>query len=523
MFTHCEHFSSASLASSATLAAALIATILVGCSSVPSTPPTATASASFTISEAALRDKVRGAWLGEMIGVSYGFPTEFYARYIYQLFPSLHHVNGKPTSIYAKYEGGPIPMGELPTWTPDMINGGYTQDDLYVEVPFMVALRDHGVNAGWDTLGREFAASQFPLYHANLAARDNLRKGIMPPASGHFAHNGHSDDIDWQIESDFIGMMTPGQPRAAANIAFRHGHIMNHGDGVYDGVFVATMISTAFTAKSVEQIALAGINAIPIGSGYREVLDQAYAAWKRGESFDANLAALYARWGHDDRCVEWGGSADPLNIDAKLNGAFVLLGLLYGNADLYESIRYATACGQDSDCNPSNVGSILGAFLGRDALAKDRVDWLSKLDTTQKFQTTPYTLDELIEMNVELARSVVEFRGGAAPRGGAWLVPFDARTDALILEQWPRQPGEPPSLSATARVEVDGTVSVEARATGARAIAGYQWFFGDLSFAGGPTHRHAYRVPGEYELIAYAADDEGRTACKVIRVTIPAR
>lgn len=504
--------------------ASLLATMLnAGCSATSRQTAVRSPSTQVCLSEKVIQDKIRGAWLGQMIGVSYGFPTEFYARYIWQLFPQLHQIDGVPQSIYRAYEGGPIPMATLPVWTPEMINGGYTQDDLYVEVPFMVAMRDHGVKAGWEVLGREFAASQFPLYHANLAARDNLRAGIPAPLSGHPAHNGHADDIDWQIESDFIGMMTLGQPRAAADIAFRAGHLMNYGDGVYGGVFVATMISTAFTAPSLDAIVRAGIESVPAGSRYREVLDQTFASWKRGDSFDLNLAALYQRWGTDDRCIEWAGAADPLNIDAKLNGAFILLGLLYGKGDLHQSIRYATACGQDSDCNPSNVGSVLGAFLGRDALASDRTDWLSRLDSTQRFQTTTFTLDELIDLNIELARSVVQSRGGSAPRGGTWRIPRDAATDPLILEQWAHHQSDSPALAATATVESDGTVRVQASASGPVAIRSYQWFFGDFSFASGPAHLHRYSGPGSYELIAYAADIHGNTSCKVVPVEVPGR
>jgi len=362
------------------------------------------------ISEAALRDKIEGAWLGQMIGVSWGFPTEFYARYIWKLFPDIHTLNGKPKNIYTAYEGGPIPLEELPQWRPGMINGAYTQDDLYVEVPFMDAMTDHGVNAGWDHLGTAFKNSQFPLYHANDLARKNLRASIQAPMSGHYSNGGESDDIDWQIESDFVGLMNPGQPHSAAEIAFRTGHVMNYGDGVYGGVFVSTMIAGAFTAESVREIAEAGRNALPAQSQYRIVLDEVFASKDRGDSYEDNLTPLYAKWGTTDRCAEWGGDKDPLNIDAKLNGAFILLGLLYGEGDLAESMRLAMAAGQDSDCNPSNVGSILGAFYGRDAIDASDAKWLSALDTKPVFQTTPYRLEDLIELNLELARAVVEMK-----------------------------------------------------------------------------------------------------------------
>ncbi len=472
------------------------------------------------LSEETIRDKIRGAWLGQMIGVTWGFPTEFYARFIWQQFPEIHQVDGVPQNIYAAYEGGPIPVDKLPAWRPALINGAYAQDDLYVEVPFMEALRDHGVNAGWGPLGAAFARTEFPLWHANAVARKNLRAGIPAPQSGHYSNGGESDDIDWQIESDFVGLMNPGQPHSAAEMAFRLGHVMNYGDGVYGGVFVATMIARAFTAESVREIVMAGRDAVPLGSKYRELLDEVFASYDRGDSFGENIAALNARWGTDDRCVEWGGDRDPLNIDAKINGAYILLGLLYGQGDVAESIRYAMACGQDSDCNPSNVGSVLGAFHGGEALAAADTDWLSALDRTKRFDTTSYCLDELVELSLQLAREVVELKGGVAPLRGTWQLPVLACDETLILEQWPAQENAAPVLEADAAVIADRTVQVRATATDDDGVAAYQWFFGDLTFARGADHVHTYRAAGTYELVAYVADTTGNTTCQVITVTV---
>ena len=44
-------------------------------------------------------------------------------------------------------------------------------------------------------------------------ARYNLLRGLAPPASGHWHNNPDADDIDFQIEADFIGLMSPGLPR----------------------------------------------------------------------------------------------------------------------------------------------------------------------------------------------------------------------------------------------------------------------------------------------------------------------
>ena len=51
-------------------------------------------------------------------------------------------------------------------------------------------------------------------------------------------------------------------------------------------------------------------------------------------------------------------------FQAPANVAFVVLGLLYGKGDFGRTIDISTRCGQDSDCNPSTAGGILGTMLG---------------------------------------------------------------------------------------------------------------------------------------------------------------
>ena len=46
------------------------------------------------------------------------------------------------------------------------------------------------------------------LWHANQIARYNVLNGIKPPASGHWLNTPEADAIDFQIEADFIGLMT---------------------------------------------------------------------------------------------------------------------------------------------------------------------------------------------------------------------------------------------------------------------------------------------------------------------------
>src|SRR5579885_3390767 len=74
-------------------------------------------------------------------------------------------------------------------------------------------------------------------------------RGVPATLSGTPRYNVHANDIDFQIESDFIGLMAPGLPQAANDIAWRAGRVMNFGDGIYGGMFVSGMYAAAFFEK----------------------------------------------------------------------------------------------------------------------------------------------------------------------------------------------------------------------------------------------------------------------------------
>lgn len=69
------------------------------------------------------------------------------------------------------------------------------------------------------------------------------------------------------------------------------------------------------------------------------------------------------KWGSNDiACPD--GVEMPFNIETYVNGAYIILGLLYGQGDFEKTIDISTRAGQDSDCNPASSGGILGTMIG---------------------------------------------------------------------------------------------------------------------------------------------------------------
>jgi hypothetical protein len=353
-----------------------------------------------------------------MIGVAYAAPTEFQAL-------------------------GRINDAEI-AWSPDLVRRAINQDDLYVEMTFAEVMDRVGLQATTAQYGEMFRDSKYELWHANAAARRSLARGISAPLSGDPRHNIHANDIDFQIEADFIGLMCPGLPRCSNLHADRVGHVMNYGDGVYGGMFVGAMYSAAFFESDPRRVVEQALRSLPAESGYARVIRDTLA-WHAQYPADWRKAwqALEDRWDRDDVCPE--GAERPFNIDASLNGAYVVLGLLYGERDFARTLEIATRGGQDSDCNASSAAGILGVILGYRGIPERFTSGIPAIADT-KFSFTNYSFNSIVASTLARAATNVAAAGGRVT-GSDYTIPMQEPVPAR-LEQW--SPGVP-----LGRIEVD--------------------------------------------------------------------
>ncbi len=339
------------------------------------------------ISIADYRDKMAGGWIGQMAGVGWGGPTEF------------------------RWKGEIIPEDKIPTWKPEMINQ-FHQDDIYVEMTFLRTLEIHGWDVSIRQAGIDFANSGYPLWHANRAGRDNLRNGIAPPDSGHPKFNKHADDIDYQIEADYAGLIAPGMPNVAIELGETFGRLMNYGDGLYGGVFVGGMYAEAFFEDDPMKLVEAGLACIPEKSVFAECIRDTIKWYKQHpDDWQKAWALIEAKYQDNPAYRKFcctGPEAD-FNIDAKINAAYIVMGMLYGEGDMDKTIVISTRCGQDSDCNPANSGGVIGTVIGRKNLPKK---FTSAINPDGVFSHTAYTFPALVKVSEKLVREAVVRSGG---------------------------------------------------------------------------------------------------------------
>lgn len=435
------------------------------------------------LTEDALYDKMLGSWIGQMLGVAWCGPTEFAAC------------------------GKIMDLSRIGKWQPGLVEKAFDQDDVYVDIILLDAMRLYGYDCSIDLLGKEFADTSFGLWHANGAARTNIKNGILARYAGSYLCNEHCEDIDFQIECDFLGAMYPGLVNAAAAHAFDVAHLVNYGDGVYGGVFLSAMHAAAYTAPTIEDIVRSAIDVIPEGTYFRGEMEDLWTSYKSGKTWEETWAVLQKSWATSS-CPSDQNSAS--NISAKLNSAYVAIGLLYGEGDMEKTIVISCRCGQDSDCNPSSAAAILGAYMGADAIPDEfKKDFLGK---SLLFTNTTYSLEKAVEVNVKLAKDVLADYADNTENG--WLVPDKETPVCVPFEQLPEGfhvtfiPSSPSYLMmAFAMAGKNGVLS------------SVEFDYGDGTT--GTAFTHQYAKTGVYTVKFTATSSKGITFSDQMDVRVP--
>jgi hypothetical protein len=377
-----------------------------------------------TLTKKQLRDKIMGGWAGQTIGVTFGGPTEFrFNGTMIQEYQKIVWFDGYLKQTFEKNPG--------------------LYDDLYMDLTFVDVIEKEGLNAPVKSFATAYAEAGYMLWHANQAGRYNILNGVEPPSSGHWLNNPHADDIDFQIEADFAGLMSPGMPQTASQICDKVGHIMNYGDGYYGGLYIASLYSIAFTTNKIEHVIREALKSIPARSNFHQCISDVLKWYHQYPSdWKHTWFELQKKWAEDIGCPD--GVYSVFDIDAKLNAAYVTLGLLYGKGDFTETMEVTTRAGQDSDCNPSSAGGILGVILGYEKIPDHWKQGLKEIEGLD-FKYTTMSLEDAYGASYKHALKLIEKNGGKVkgesvsirlqkPVEAKWEMSFEAH--APVEKRW---------------------------------------------------------------------------------------
>ncbi|MEW6250522.1 MAG: ADP-ribosylglycohydrolase family protein [Planctomycetota bacterium] len=284
-------------------------------------------------------DKLRGMWLGQLIGNMAGRPTE---------------------GVYAWGEPNPaqsVPWVLLAEWPAD--------DDTDLEYVAHHILLDRGLEPTGAVLREEWLV-HVPLegiYIANRQARYLMDAGLEPPLTGALHQNVAWNAIDAQIATESLGALAPGLRQCALTRVGTFARISNDGFAVHAAQFYAAMYAAAIFERDVPTLIERGLEAIPRSSRTASVIRDV-RAWHAVEpDWRATRRLLYEHYqgSHSfGRYIYW--------IESTINVGATTLALLYGEGDFERSVQIAILAGWDSDCNPATAGGLLGLVYGYSGL-----------------------------------------------------------------------------------------------------------------------------------------------------------
>lgn len=191
---------------------------------------------------------------------------------------------------------------------------------------------------------------------SEMAAIENLRRGLMPPQSGRHYHSW-SDGLAMRVAP--CGILAAGDPKLAAQLAETDGRVSHDGEGIYAGQAVAAAQAVAMRGGGLDEVVAAALAAVPddswTGRSIRlglEVAESNHDLRSVLEPLYQALAITYYPW------TDLGPEAVGL--------AFGLLKA--GRGNFRDTVLAAVNLGRDTDTVAAIIGSILGAQQGLAAI-----------------------------------------------------------------------------------------------------------------------------------------------------------
>jgi len=351
------------------------------------------------------RDKVLACWLGKNIGGTLGAPFEWKRQ-------------TNNVSFYTQDLGGePLP-----------------NDDLDIQLIWLIAMEERGVEVDAKTLADYWCLYVAPHWAEYGTGKINMRSGLVPPLSGTM-FNAYKHSCGSYIRCEIWACVAPGLPKLAAQLAYQDA-ILDHGDGegTYASIFIASLESAAFVNSNLRELIDIGLSYIPKNCGVAGAVKTAIKAhdsgktWKkaREEILRHHRGKLFA---HDLADQKKGFSEGVQGYDVPSNIGLTVLGLLYGGNDFGKMICTTVNCGEDTDCTGATAGSIFGIMHGAKAIPKKWIDPIGHGIKTiclnlGDIHALPKTVDELTDRTENIAMQML-MRG----RGRKVAVKSDTKTD----------------------------------------------------------------------------------------------
>lgn len=349
------------------------------------------------VDKSALRSKIEGAWYGRICGCMLGKTLEGIRSN--ELIPFLKETGNFPLHRYvyrtdlndgicSKYHYG----FDSKVYA-DEIDGMPADDDTNYIVLGQLIVDRYGRDFTPLDVSRAWLDCQPKNAYctAERVAFCNFIRGYNPPQSAMFK-NPYREWIGAQIRGDYYGYINPGNPEAAAEMAWRDASISHVKNGIYGEMFASAMIAAAAVTDDMEKIVAEGLAQIPSTSRLFESVSEVVEKYKNGETMEEILQ--YVRGKYDEH-TEYGW------CHTIPNAMIVAASLLFGGGYYAKSICLAVEAAYDTDCNGATVGSIVGMAKGISAIPDYWRKPIKNKLHTGIFGLETVDIDKRIDLNME--------------------------------------------------------------------------------------------------------------------------
>lgn len=350
------------------------------------------------IAIAELEDKIRGAWVGQIVGNMYGLPHE--NKYIE--LPGLEE--GWPYG-YSKS------LDKL-----EKHEGAFSDDDTDVEYLYLMMMEKYGyelnyhqIRDGWMHHMRD------RLWLANRATLGLMHHGFTPPHTGSEVSNPHWYQIDPQLINEIWAYTAPGMVRYAADKSAWAAKITSDDWAISPTIHYGAMYSNAFFEDDMEKLIINALDFLPVNDRYRNTVEEMVGLyhtypndWKKARALMSEK--YYVKEDEMTKTI-W---------NANLNGACGILSMLYGKGDLQLTMDLGCAMGFDADNQTATVGGILGVMYGAksfpDHLTMPIKGWTKPFNdryiNITRHDMPDASIEDIVKRTVDIAIKIACANGG---------------------------------------------------------------------------------------------------------------
>lgn len=267
-------------------------------------------------------DKVHGCWYGKCLGGAAGAPAEALKKVI-----------------------------EVRDFS-DIYNPDIPNDDLDLQLLWLEVLEQKGtVINSCDLADAWVEKCQYTMSEYGYFLKNYMR-GIKPPYTGIINNNFFNEGMGCPIRAEIWAIISAGNPKLASDYAYMDGTLDHEKNSVWAEQMIAAMESMAFFENDMLEIINESMKYIPNNSKLFDCCTMVIEEYKKNTDCETIRTMILNKFGHPDF------------TNVVQNMGFVFMALLYGKADMRDTINMALRCGYDADCTCAIAASVVGIING---------------------------------------------------------------------------------------------------------------------------------------------------------------